>query len=208
MKRFGFGMALAAALLFSSSAEAGEMKEGRFTVGLGAGYSVPLADFGDAYTGSFTVGGNLLYWLTESISVGLGITTAFDHRPDLDTSAGSDYSALILGITPSAAYSLALRESLSLRIAIKGGPYYLRETVETTEGTSLEIYDEETYSDFIQVARSEDAWEPGLSGGACLEYAFSGNLSLGLHLDYHIVFTDDDDIQILIPLLSLGYTFD
>ena len=207
MKRFGIGMAMAAALFFSVSAEAGETKEGRFAAGLEAGYSVPLAEFGDFYAGSFTMGANLFYRLTEDLSVGLGVTTAFDHPPDFDPVSGSDFSSLILGITPAAAYSLDLRESLALRIAVKGGIYYIRENAETTEVEVLESPAEETFSDFIQVARTEDSWELGFSGGAGLEYSFDNNISLGLNLDYHFIFTEDDPTQLLTPMLTLGYSF-
>lgn len=207
MKRFGIGMALAAALFFSVAAEAGETKDGRFAVGLEAGYSLPLAEFGDFYAGSFTVGGNLFYGLTDSLSVGLGVMTAFDHPPDSDPAQGADFSALVFGVTPAIAYTLPLSESLALHCTVKGGGYYIRETAESTEVEVFEVPAEETFSDFVQIARTEDTWELGFSGGAGLEYSFDNNISLGLNLNYHFIFTEDDPTQLLTPMLSLGYSF-
>ena len=199
MKGILFGATfMTAALLFAFTIEAGETGAGEIQIGLETGYTVPLGEFGDTYSGSFFVGADCLYGITDHLSAGFGVMSAFDHEPESNTPPGSDASALLLGATPTVAYTRALSEALSLRVSVNGGPYYLRQTTEVAQMLPDEIR---------QTASTFEDWEWGFGAGGGIEYGFNEHLSFGVEIDYLVVLDGGDQIQLFLPQFRLGYTF-
>ena len=175
------GLLLIPALMLAAPAFA-QMEAGMsmMTVGVGAGYAMPMGDFADWYDGGLIIGLNGCYMFTDMYGIEVGVDWAkFPVNSDFVDLIGMgdlDISAQYIPVTVD---FMAKFPAGSVSPYVKGGAGY--------------YFGSLTGDDVADDAESENDF--GFNAGGGVKIPFGETMLFDLGLTYHYIMTEDSDVE-------------